>query len=87
LTYFGHHWDEIHRNLNRAVENGSLAKLPLDRQEELWNELAYLQGCRDPQIMHEHGDEMVQILFAFGTQEQRELIDSSYPNGEVLCKP
>lgn len=82
LTYFEQHWDEIHSTLERAVDHGSLANLPLDRQEELWNELAYLQSCRHPKIMHEHGDEMVQILFAFGTAEQLELIRSIYPSGD-----
>ena len=80
LTYFEQHWDEIHRTLKHAVENESLANLPSAQQEELWNELAYLQSCRHPKIMHEHGDEMVRILFAFGTPEDLEILRTIYPH-------
>ena len=79
LTYFKSHWNEIHEQLKDAANDGLLADLPMNQQEELWYALAYLQGFRDGNVMREHGDDMVKILFTFGTEGQLAQLRSCYP--------
>lgn len=81
LSYFDRNWDGIHEQLKSATANSDLADLPLKQQEELWDALAYLQGCRNGTIKNEHGDDMARILLTFGTPEQLELMRAIYPNG------
>ena len=81
LAYFDQYWGAIHAKLKRAAENGELSGLPLGQQEELWDALSYLQSCRHGSIMREHGGDMVEILFRFGTKEQLTLLREIYPNG------
>jgi hypothetical protein len=82
LDYFNQHWNEIYKQLKHAADNAILADLPMSQQEELWNALSYLQGCRDGNIMREQGDDMVKILFTFGTQDQLALLREIHPNNE-----
>ena len=82
LAYFYRHWDEIRDTLKHADDDGTLANLPISEQEELWDELSYLHGCRHGNIMREHGKEMVSILFKFGTDEQCALLRDIYPDYE-----
>ena len=81
LAYFHQHWDKIHTNLKLAVENRELIGLQMTQQEELWDALSYLQGCRHGDIMREHGADMVKILSCFGTEEQLALLNDIFPNG------
>ena len=53
----------------------------MNQQEKLFYALSYLHGCRDGNIMREHGADMVDILFCFGTDEQLMLLREMYPNG------
>jgi len=81
LAYFDQHWDDIHAKLKQSAASGALAELPIDQQEELWTALVYLQGCRNGRIMHEHGRDMLAILFKFGTPKQLDSLRAAYPNG------
>ena len=82
LTYFNRHWNEIHKQLKRSADEDLLSDLPLNQQEELWDALAYLQSCRDGNLMREHGDDIVKILFSFGTEDQLALLGDIYPEAD-----
>ena len=82
LGYFDRNWAEIHMQLEYAADNQLLVELPLNQQEELWDALSYLQSCRHGRIMHEHGDDMVKILFQFGTKDQLSLLREIHPDGK-----
>ena len=81
LSFFHQHWNKIHKQLVQATADKSLTHLPVEQQEELWFALAYLQGCRHPSIMKEHGDDMVDILRGFGSQQQRDDLKWCFPTG------
>ena len=80
LSFFHQHWNKIHKQLVQATADKSLTHLPMKQQEELWFALAYLQGCRHPSIMKEHGDDMVDILRGFGSQQQRDDLKWCFPD-------
>ena len=86
MDYFNKHWEGIHGGLKRAARTGRLAELPLNQQEELWNALAYLQGCRSGKIMRDHGEDMVKILYTFGTQEQMKTIRELFPDTSISAR-
>lgn len=81
LSYFDQNWGDLHAKLKRAANNNQLAKLPMPQQEEIWDTLDFLQGCRHPDILHKHGADMVKILFCFGTEDQLTILRQIHPDG------
>ena len=79
LGYFSKNWPELHDTLQRLAATGSLSTLPKAEQEELWDELAYLQGCRHPSIMRDHGDDILEIMYTLDLPDRIEELQAIYP--------
>ena len=80
LSWFNENWPQIHATLQRLANSGHLKRMPKREQQALWEELTYLQGCRHPDIMRNHGDDILRILYEFGLTEQVEELKQMFPN-------